>query len=128
MFAAFRTTNLRHYQAVLFRCWALISEHIARLEPGDPHIPLPHPRYSISVCLTFHIYPLTSSGHILTCGSLSLKVCRLSSDPHDKTCVPFPVSATIRRRSNICYTTVTCDLCNNIIFDIDRRKVLIYPK
>lgn len=71
----------------------------------------PPPHYSVSMCLTFHIYPLTSSGRILTCRSLNLIVCCLSSAPHSKTCVPFLVYRTIRRRTNICYTTVTCNIC-----------------
>lgn len=107
MFSGFWTTILSHYQAVWFRYWAVISEYIARLEPGDPHIPLtpPPPHYSVSVCLTFRIYPLTSSGRILTCRSLNLKVCRLSSGPHGKICVPPLIYRTIRRPTNICYTT-----------------------
>ena len=71
--------------------------------------PIPH--YSISMCLTFHIYPLTSSEHIRNCKSLNTKVCCLSSVPSGKTCVPFLVYRTVRRRTNICYTTVACNIC-----------------
>lgn len=63
------------------------------------------PHYCVGVCLTFRIYPLTSSGRILTCRSLNLKVCHLSSGPHGKICVPLLIYRTIRRPTNICYTT-----------------------
>lgn len=75
MFSAFRTTILSHYQVVLFCCWAYqwTYSQVGAWWPTYSITPTLH--YSISVCLTFHIYPLTSSGRILTCRSLNLKVC-----------------------------------------------------
>lgn len=106
MFWAFWTTMLHHYQAVLFCCWALISEYIARLEPGVPHIPLTPPHYSVSVCLTLHIYPLTSSGRRLTCRSLNTVICQAASQLNTH---PFPhIKANKKTHStNPSYTTVT---------------------
>lgn len=37
-----------------------------------------NPQYSVSVCLTLHIYPLTPPGHTPTCRSLNLQVCTMS--------------------------------------------------
>lgn len=83
--------------------------------------------YSVSMCLTFHIYPLTSSGRIMTCRRLNLKVCRLSGGPHSKTCVPFLVYRTIRRHTNICYTRVTCSICFVSFLILTGEKCWFFP-
>lgn len=71
---------LQHESLVLFCVYVSVvfCEYIARLEPGDSHTPLTPPQYSVSVCMTLHLYPLTSPGHTLTCRSLNLRVCSTS--------------------------------------------------
>lgn len=127
MFSAFRTTILSHYQVVLFCCWAYQWTYCQVGAWWPTYSITPTLYYSISVWLTFHIYPLTSSGRILTCRSLNLKVWHLSSGPHSKTCVPFLVYRTIRRQIKYLLHNSYMQHLHCVISDIDRRKVLIFP-